>query len=323
MPEFRDAAVLVTGGAGFIGSHLVDALVEAGARRIRVVDDLSLGTEANLSAALSRSTVELTVADCTDPRVLGALTERFDLCFHLAVIPLPHSLVTPRENVDRNVAMTSAICELGREGGYRRLVNFSSSEVYGTAQSVPMPEEHPLGAHTPYAASKAASDLVVASYAKTFDLEAVTVRPFNTYGERQNAGAYAGLIPAVVRAVLAGEPVQIHGDGEQTRDMCYVHDTVAATLAIAREDVSAGEVFNIGTGEEASVKEMVRLILEGLGRPSHPVEHVAPRPGDVQRLVADTSRLREITRFEIQTPLGEGLARTVNWYLERASTAPA
>ncbi len=316
MSEMSGAEVLITGGAGFIGSHVVDGLVAAGADRVHVVDDLSLGREENLAEALSDQRVTFTEGDCAELSVLlGGCADAYDFCFHLAVIPLPHSLLAPARNVRKNVAMTTAVCEMGRAGGYRRLINFSSSEVYGTGRESPMSEDHPLGAHTPYAASKAASDLVVSSYAKTFGLETVTVRPFNTYGERQNAGAYAGLIPAVVGAVLSGNPVEIHGDGEQTRDMTHVADTVAGALALAASDDALGGAFNLGTGSEASVNEIVKHLLAALDRPDHPVRHVAPRPGDVRRLVADTTRAQRLVAFSARTPLAAGLKRTVDWYL--------
>jgi UDP-glucose 4-epimerase len=336
VPELRpspsrdlDAALagtsaLVTGGAGFIGSHLVEALLAAGVSRVQVLDDLSLGSEANLARALAHSEVELTVGDAADADALERIAAEagpFDHCYNLAVIPLPHSLEHPRENVDRNVAMTTAVCELGRSGAYRRLVQYSSSEVYGTALSAPMGESHPLHPHTPYAAAKAATDLVALSYATTFGLEVVVVRPFNTYGERQNDGAYAGLIPAVVRAVLGGEPVMIHGDGEQTRDMAYVLDTVQGTLCAAVAAEVCGETFNLGAGEEVSVNELVRLLLDALGRPEHPVVHGPPRPGDVRRLLADTRLAEERLGYVPSTPLDVGLGRTVQWYLARAGVA--
>ena len=160
--RFAGRTALVTGGAGFIGSHLVDGLLAAGVDRVHVVDDLSLGRRENLAAALERPEARLTVVDCAAPGALADAIgdERYDLCFNLAVIPLPHSLVEPAANVDRNVAMTTAVCELARAGRFGRLVQFSSSEVYGTAQRAPMDEAHPLLAHTPYAAAKAATDLV-------------------------------------------------------------------------------------------------------------------------------------------------------------------
>ena len=312
--------MLVTGGAGFIGSHLVDALLCRGVESVRVVDDLSLGTEQNLADSLGDDRVMLQRGDCAGlSSLVAGDSPPFDFCFHAAVIPLPHSLVHPEENVRANIAMTTAVCELGRSRGYKRLVHFSSSEVFGDARKVPMDEDHPLAGHTPYAASKAGSDLVVSSYAKTFGLEAVTVRPFNTYGPRQNAKAYAGLIPAVLGAVESGTPVQIHGDGEQTRDMTYIADTVTGVLALATSEQTTGSSFNLGSGSEASVNTMVGLVLEALSRPDYPALHVAPRPGDVQRLVADITRARDAVGFDPSTPLAIGIKETVAWYVKTGS----
>jgi UDP-glucose 4-epimerase len=316
----RGARCLVTGGAGFIGSHVVDGLVAAGAAHVHVVDDLSLGREENLAAVLARDDVALTVADAADEERLRALGP-FDLAFHLAVIPLPHSLVHPRENVDRNVAMTTAVCELVRAGLVRRLVHFSSSEAYGTARTVPMAEDHPLRPHTPYAAAKAASDLVALSYHATFGLDVTVVRPFNTYGERQNDAAYAGLIPAVVRRVQAGEPVVIDGDGRQSRDMTDVSDTVAGALAIAAAEGLTGRTFNLGRGADHAVEEIVRVVLDEMGASEHPVMHGPARPGDVRRLVADISAARRAVGYAPRVGLREGLGRTVAWYLATAAVA--
>jgi UDP-glucose 4-epimerase len=315
---FDGSRVMVLGGAGFIGSHLVDGLVAAGAERVTAVDDLSLGREENLADALKHDGVTLDVLDACDQDGLAALVERdgaYDYCFNLAVIPLPHSLEHPRENVDRNIAMTSAVCEIGRAGGFRRLIQFSSSEVYGTAQVDMISEDHPLGAHTPYAAAKAGADLVALSYGTTFDLEVLVVRPFNTYGERQNDASYAGLIPIVVRRAQAGQPIVIDGDGEQTRDMTHVSDTVRGTLALAASNLS-GRAYNLGHGTEVSVNDMVRALLAAMDLPDHPVAHGPERPGDVRRLLADVTAAREAVGFEALVDIDEGFRRTVRWYLE-------
>ncbi len=321
MRSLDGARALVLGGAGFIGSHLVDALVAAGAERVAVVDDLSLGKRENLP--LEHPAVTLDVADACDEAPLRALVEQdgpYDYCFNLAVIPLPHSLEHPRENVDRNIAMTTAACEVGRDGGFARLVQFSSSEVYGTARTAPMTEDHPLGAHTPYAAAKAATDLVALSYLHTFGLDTIVVRPFNAYGERQNATAYAGLIPVVIRNVLAGEPVVINGDGRQTRDMTHVSDTVRGTLALAAARELTGGTYNLGHGTEASVIEMVAALLAALERPDHAVVHGPERPGDVRRLLADISAARAAVGYEPTVSVADGFARTVRWYLSASAT---
>ena len=318
--DMTGARALVLGGAGFIGSHLVDGLVTAGAERVAVVDDLSLGKRENLT---EHPAVTLEVADACDEAPLRRLVAQdgpFDYCFNLAVIPLPHSLEHPRENVDRNVAMTTAACEVGRAGGFARLVQFSSSEVYGTAQTAPMREDHPLGAHTPYAAAKAATDLVALSYLHTFGLDTIVVRPFNAYGERQNATAYAGLIPVVIRNVLAGEPVVINGDGHQTRDMTHVSDTVRGTLALAAARELTGGTYNLGHGTEASVIKMVAALLDALERHDHPVVHGPERPGDVRRLLADITAAREAVGYEPLVSVAAGFARTVRWYLSASAT---
>jgi UDP-glucose 4-epimerase len=319
MSGLSGASCLVCGGAGFIGSHLVDGLLDRGVSSIQVIDDFSLGRRENLAPVLERSDIVLVEGDCTDleglKRLAGA--RPFDLCFNLAVIPLPASLEEPRPTVDRNVAMTSAVCELGRVGGYSRLVQFSSSEVYGTAEVLPMSEEHPFRPTTPYAASKAATDLVALSYGATFGLEVAVVRPFNVFGPRQNPGIYAGLIPVVINRVLTGEPVTVHGDGEQTRDYVFVSDVVAATLSIAILDAALGRSVNIASGSERTVNELVAAILDALGEPDWPVVHVDPRPGDVRRLLGDITLARDLVGYRPEVTLEAGLLETVDWYRSR------
>lgn len=318
--HYTGAKVLVTGGAGFIGSHLVEGLIEAGCERVVVVDDFSLGSECNLEGADGpRLIVER--GDCGDPTVIerAASHGRYDFCFNLAVVPLPASLVRPRETIEINVAATAAICELGRAGGYGRLVQYSSSEVYGTAVHVPMREDHPQQPTTPYAASKVATDVVALSYMETFGLEVSVIRPFNTFGPRQNMTAYAGLIPTVITDVISRAPVTIHGDGDQTRDYVYVRDVVDATLALAKCEGALGRAVNIGSGKEHTVKEIVRLTLEAIGEPEWPIEHGSNRLGDVRRLLADVSLAKRLIAYEPSTSLADGLRPTVRAYLNEAT----
>ena len=315
--SLKGASALVTGGAGFIGSHLVDALVDAGLQRVVVVDNLWLGRRENLAGALRHDAVTLVEGDCSDLDLLHEIAaDPFDLCFNLAVVPLPHSLEHPKENIELNVAMTTAVCELGRAGRYRRLVQYSSSEIYGTARTAEMDEAHEIRPHTPYAAAKAATDLIAESYAMTFGQEMALVRPFNTYGERQNSGTYAGLIPAVVMRVREGEPVLVHGDGFQSRDLTYVRDQITGVLAAVQEEEALGRWINLGSGREATVNEIVGLILDALGVPDHPIEHVPQRPGDVRRHLADVSLASRLLGYDPPTPLAEGIGRTVSWYLQ-------
>lgn len=303
---------LVTGAAGFIGSHLVDALLAAGAGRVLGLDDLSLGSRANLDVALADRRFELVEQDCAAG--VDVADERFDACFNLAVIPLPASLVEPKPVVDRNVAMTTTVCELGRAGRFGTLVQFSSSEVYGTAERERLGEDDPQRPETPYAASKAATDAVAASYHRTFGADIVLVRPFNTYGPRQNQGGYAGLVPAVLARLAAAEPVIVYGDGKQTRDYVYVGDTVRGALAAYERLPGDGRAVNVASGEEVSVNEVVAALLEAVGAAEHPVVHGDPRPGDVRRQRGDIARARRELAFEPQVGLADGIRRTVASY---------
>jgi UDP-glucose 4-epimerase len=311
--RLEGGSFVVTGAAGFIGSHLVDGLLAAGAARVLGVDDLSLGRLENLEGALADPRFRFVEEDCSE--LDGERVAGFDACFNLAVIPLPASLVQPREVVQRNVAMTTAVCELARAGRFATLVQFSSSEVYGTAHGESLAEDDPQRPETPYAASKAATDAVAASYHRTFGCDVVVVRPFNTYGPRQNQGSYAGLIPTVLARLGSGDPVEIHGDGEQTRDYVYVEDTVRGALLAYERLPGDGRAVNVASGREVSVNEVVRSILDATGADGHPVVHGPARPGDVRRQRADIRRAAAEAEFEPRVDFADGIRRTVAPYL--------
>lgn len=309
-------SVLVTGGAGFIGSHLVDRLIQESPANLVVVDNLFLGKEANLSQARQAFPVlRFYCQDASDYEAMKRIinVEGVEVLFNLAVVPLPTSLERPRWTVDTNVAITTVACELLREGYYQTLIHFSSSEVYGSAQYVPMDEKHPLLPTTPYAASKAASDHVVLSYLRAFDIDAAIVRPFNNFGPRQNEGAYAGVIPTVVRAALRGKPAIIYGDGEQTRDYIFVSEVVDAAVRIYEESTTRGQVINIATGQECPINHLVRAILEILDA-DVPVIYKEPRPGDVRRHCGAIDLARKLIGFHPRIVLNDGLVKTVDWY---------
>jgi UDP-glucose 4-epimerase len=312
---------LVTGGAGFIGGHLVDELLARGAEKVVVVDNFFLGKEENLVEARAAGGDRLVVyrEDAADADAMAAVcaAEEPDVVFNLATKALLYSFFNPAGACRVNLDIALALGELLRAGAYDRLVHLSSSEVYGTAQFVPMTEEHPLLAETTYAAGKAAADLALAAYTRMFDLDIRTVRPFNNYGPRQNEGAFAAVVPLTVHRILAGEAPRLQGDGEQTRDFIYVGDTVAGLLALAEEPALRGEVANLGSGVETSIRSIVETIADLMGWDG-PIEHDPARDADVRRHCADSTKAEKYLGPLATTPLRDGLARTVEWYREQA-----
>lgn len=313
--------VLVTGGAGFIGSHLVDLLILEGVSQLTIVDDFFLGTPANLAAASQQKPdLRILQVDASDGHALRktfAELKEVDVVFDLAVIPLPTSLVRPQFCFETNVHITSALCELLREGHFGTLVHFSSSEAYGSARTVPMSEDYPLEPLTPYAASKAASDHLVRTYAATFSVDALVVRPFNNYGPRQNDQQYAGIIPTMLRCAIEERVFTIFGDGLQTRDYIYVTDTARAALDLYKCPQARGRVVNIGSGQEISMLDLKTKIEHILGR-TIPFEMRDPRPGDVRRHRADITLLKSLIDFKPQTSIDDGLASTVEFYRQHS-----
>lgn len=316
---FDGARVLVTGGAGFIGSHLVDALLQRGAARVAVIDNLFLGTTRNLESHDGDDRVILYRDDAGDLGALRAIVEREQpsIVFNLATKALLYSFLNPSGACRVNLDIALGLSELLREERYAKLVHLSSSEVYGTAQTVPMTEDHPLLAETTYAAGKAAADLAVASYVRMFDVDAVTVRPFNNYGPRQNAGAFAAVIPLTVQRIFDGRSPVIEGDGCQTRDFIYVEDTVDAILRIAGSKIPPGTVLNLGSGRETAIGDIVAGVSRILGWTGE-VEQRPARAADVRRHCADVSAAEGLIGPIATTDLEDGLARTVQWYQDQA-----
>lgn len=308
----------MTGGAGFIGSHLVDALVAEGVGRLVVVDNLFLGKESNLSEARAAfPDLKFYREDAGDLQRMREIMayEKVEVVFNLAIVPLPASLEKPLWTWRENVRITEAMCELARLGLYKTLIHCSSSEVYGSAVDTPMTETHPLLPRTPYAASKAACDHLVLSYVSTFKIDAAIIRPFNNYGPRQNEGTYAGVIPVVIKSMLSGGPVTIFGDGEQTRDYIYVTDAAAAAVDIYKCARTRGRVLNIASGVEVSINRLVDTIARILKYDGE-IVHTSPRPGDVRQHWADISMARNLIGFSPRVGLREGLEKTVEWYIK-------
>lgn len=282
-----------------------------------VVDNFFLGSEQNLEAARAvRPDLEVLRLDASNLAAMqDVVTNRqIDTVFDLAVVPLPTSLEYPHWTMVTNIGITATFCEIARRGLIERLVHMSSSEAYGSGHYVPMDEAHPNDAITPYAAAKAAEDHIIRSYVRTFGIDATVVRPFNNYGPRQNPGSYAGIIPIVIQRVLRGLPIEIHGDGEQTRDFTFVRDTADLTVAIYDEPAATGLEINVATGVGTSVNTLVARILDILDANDHPIVHTPERPGDVRRHQADSSRLVSLVGRQPSVLSEDALVETVEWY---------
>jgi len=318
----KGKAVLVTGGAGFIGSHLCDALLRRGPRRLIIVDNFSVGKMANIEHLKKMDFVQVYKVDASDHAAMSSLfgSEKIDVVFNMAVVPLPASLERPKYCIDVNVLIASTVCELLREGKYSTLIHCSSSEAYGTAIYVPMDEAHPTSPLTPYAASKIACDHVVLSYRTTFGLDLAVVRPFNTYGPRQNEGSYAGVVPLTIKRILAGKPPIIHGDGLQTRDYSYVEDIAEAIPRIYEAQATRGRVVNLASGKEIEIRELIGLIMKLSGY-SGEVVHERARSGDVRRHRGDISLAEALINYHPKTDAVTGLKNTIDWY-KRTLEAP-
>lgn len=293
--------ILVTGGAGFIGSHIAEALVEDNA--VRVLDDLSTGQRENVP-----ETADLIVGDVRDDDQLSAAMEGVDLVFHeAAVVSVTRSIERPREANRTNAAATVALLENARAED-ARVVFASSAAVYGHPESVPIAEGDPQRPTSPYGVSKLTADQYVRLYADLYDLPTVSLRYFNAYGPGQPGGDYSGVISTFLEQAGNDEPITVEGDGRQTRDFVHVSDLVRANLRAATT-THVGEAYNVGTGNAITIERLARLVREATGADS-PIEFVDPRQGDIRHSRADTSAARERLGFEASVDLEAGL-RTI------------
>lgn len=315
MTRLEGATVLVTGGAGFIGSHLVDALLERDVASVVVIDDLATGSVANLRAALDDPRVRLVEADARDLSVVGPLLDESDTVFHLACLGVRHSLHDPRENHEVNATMTLELLERAMAADIARFVHVSSSEVYGTAQYAPMDEGHPTLPETVYGGAKLAGEAYARAAFRTHGFPVTIARPFNAYGPRSHFEGDSGeVLPRTIVRVLSGEPPIVFGDGEQSRDFTHVTDTARGILALAESDEAVGQTVNIGSGHDVTVNELAAVVLAAAGRDDLAPLHFEPRPGDVRRLLADSTRMHELTGFAPRIPFEEGARDLFAWF---------
>ncbi len=317
--QVQNQRILVTGGAGFIGSELVRQLAARGFT-IRVVDNLANGRRENLDGVLGQN-AELVVADVRDGKSMALLIRDVDLVFHLACLGVRHSIHSPLENHEVNASATLELLNVSRSAGVKRFVYVSSSEVYGTARTSPITEEHPTLPMTVYGASKLAGEAYTRAFWETYRYPTVVVRPFNAYGPRcHHEGDSGEVIPKFMLRCLAGKPMVIFGDGTQTRDFTFVGDTASGILAAGFSDASIGETINLGSGKEIQIRDLATTIARVLGKPGAEITHVEPRPGDVLRLLAESSKAKRLLTFESAVGLRDGLVRLRDWYISQGKS---
>ncbi len=314
--------VVVTGADGFIGSHLVEALVRRGYEVTALSQYNSFNNWGWLEEVDCKGAIKVVSGDVRDPHFCRTLTRGADVVFHLAaLIAIPYSYVAPDAYVDVNVKGTLNICQAALDNGVKRVLHTSTSEVYGTAQYVPIDEKHPLQAQSPYSASKIGADAIAMSFANAFNLPLTTVRPFNTYGPRQSARA---VIPSIITQIAAGKKQIALGDLSPTRDFNYVTDTCDGFIRLAECDAAIGKVVNIGSNYEISVRDTLVMIKELMGSDVEFVEdqdRLRPQKSEVFRLWCDNTQIRELTGFEPRHDIRAGLAKTIEWFLNPGNLA--
>jgi NAD dependent epimerase/dehydratase len=315
MDSLKDKKILVTGADGFIGSHLTELLLEKGCK----VRALSYYNSFNywgwLEDIPQNANLEVVSGDIRDPFYCKEITKGIDIVMHLAaLIAIPYSYVAPNSYVDINVIGTLNICQAAKENNVKRIIHTSTSEVYGTAQYVPIDEKHPLQAQSPYSASKIGADAMAMSFYNAFDLPLTIARPFNTYGPRQSARA---VIPTIISQIATGIKEIKLGDLSPTRDFNFVKDTCKGFIELAMHDESIGGVYNIGSNYEISVGDTLNLIKELMHSDIQFItekQRLRPGKSEVFRLWCDNSKIKNLTGFKPDFNLRTGLQMTIDWF---------
>ncbi len=314
--KLKGKKILITGADGFIGSHLTESCIAQGARVRAFVYYNSFGQWGWLDT-LARGVLDKAEVFAGDVRDFNCVLEAcrgIDIVFHLAaLISIPYSYKAPDSFVATNINGTMNVLQAARMLGVKRIVHTSTSEVYGTAQYVPIDENHPINPQSPYAATKSAADSLAVSFYRSFDLPVVVLRPFNTFGPRQSARA---VIPTIISQILAGGKTLSLGNIETTRDLNYVGNTVDAFVRLAEVQGGCGEVFNTGSGVETSIRDIVEIIQDILGshvRIEKDPKRIRPSKSEVERLVCNGEKLKKLTGWCPQVPLKEGLRQTCQW----------
>jgi len=309
--------VLVTGADGFIGSHLTEMLVKQGYQVKALSQYNSFNNWGWLEDINCLNQIELLTGDIRDPHYCKHIMHSIDMVFHLAaLIAIPYSYVAPDSYVDTNIKGTLNICQAAKENGNVRLIHTSTSEVYGTAQYVPIDEKHPLQPQSPYSATKIAADAMAMSFYNAFELPVTVARPFNTYGPRQSARA---VIPTIITQIASGMKEIKLGDVIPTRDFSYVEDTCRGFLAIAESEQTIGKTINIGSNFEISIVDTLNIIKELMNSDIEYIveeQRIRPDKSEVFRLWCDNTKIKKLTGFKPQVDIQEGLQRTIDWFTD-------
>jgi nucleoside-diphosphate-sugar epimerase len=302
---------LVTGGAGFIGSHLVHALLAEG-EQVRVLDNFSSGKRENLAGFTGD--LQIQEGDIRDHTIMPQVLQGVDVVFHLAAfVSVPESMLDPQTCFDVNVDATIKLFDAARQAGVKRIVIASSAAVYGDSQALPLRETSETLSLSPYAASKRTGEIYAQLYSRAFGLDVVALRFFNVFGPRQRPDSmYAAAVPIFIQNLLDGKPLTIFGDGGQTRDLIYVKDVVRANILASRHAQAPGKVFNVCTGQETRLLDLVEVLLELFPGAPDPV-FSEPRTGDIYRSVGSPEYTVQTLGFKAQVDLGQGLQETVAW----------
>lgn len=309
--------ILVTGADGFIGSHLCEILVEKGCRVKALSQYNSFNYWGWLEDLSCLDQIEVVSGDIRDSSFCRKICEDIDVIFHLAaLIAIPYSYIAPHSYIDTNVSGTLNICQAALDRGCEKIIHISTSEVYGTADYVPIDEKHQLKPQSPYSASKVGADSIAWSFFRSFNLSVVIARPFNTFGPRQSSRA---VIPTIVSQLAKKNDHLVLGDLRPTRDLNYVEDTCLGMVALAECDKAVGEVVNIGSGREISIGDLALLIQKKMGTNAEIVQakdRIRPKNSEVFRLCCDNTKIKYLTGFTPAVGLEEGLEITVNWFLD-------
>jgi dTDP-glucose 4,6-dehydratase len=313
MVNWAGKRVAITGAGGFIGSHLAEALVEAGAIVRAMVHYNALGSYSWLEASPQRDNMEILAGDIADRDSVKRLVGSSEIVFHLAaLIAIPYSYHAPASYVRTNIEGTLNVLQAARDANVERLIHTSTSEVYGTARYTPIDENHPLQGQSPYSATKIGADKLVESFYLSFGVPAVTVRPFNTFGPRQSARA---IIPTIITQCLTGDVVKL-GNLHPTRDLNYVTNTAEGFMLAAGTPEAIGKTINLGTGSEISMKELAQMIIALTGNRAiiqTDEQRLRPEGSEVERLVADITLAQGLLNWQPRISLEAGLSRTIEW----------